>query len=356
MNLKITILFLLTFSTTPFLIAQIGRDEPIGRNFKPDSPPPLRTVSKRHLPLKISDLLSPADTFNPRRFWSLMGSGTATYVGSMVLLNNVWYSAYPRAPFHFFNDWGEWHDVDKAGHALAAYVQAGWVYNAVRWTGMKSRNAAWLGMAAGTFIQTSFEVLDGYSAEWGFSWADIAYNTAGCALFGLQQAAWDEQRVFLKVSNTPKRYDAQSLIKSADGSKTTTLKTRTDELFGNNYTQTFFKDYNALIFWASVNPGSFMKNSRFPYWLNVAVGYGAENLYGGFRNEWPKNTQEFSLSAQAYPRYSQFYLSLDIDLSRVKTKSKLLRAFCRTFNFVKIPAPAIEFNTLGKVKFHPLIF
>ena len=28
------------------------------------------------------------------------------------------------------------------------------------------------------------------------------------------------------------------------------------------------------------------KNNRFPEWLNLALGVGAGNIYGGFRNEW----------------------------------------------------------------------
>jgi hypothetical protein len=38
-----------------------------------------------------------------------------------------------------------------------------------------------------------------------------------------------------------------------------------------------------------------------------------------------------------YNRYRQFYLSMDVDLTR-------------------IPFPAVEYNTLGQFKFHPLYF
>jgi hypothetical protein len=79
-------------------------------------------------------------------------------------------------------------------------------------------------------------------------------------------------------------------------------------------------------------------------------------MYGGYKNEWPAEAPEFRLSDADYPRYRQCYLSLDIDLSRIKTKSKFIKTLARTFNFVKIPSPAVEFNTLGKVKFHPLLW
>ena len=302
----------------------------------------------------LSSLLTPSDTFNRRRFWFLVGTGGAAYVSSIALLNNVWYAQYPRSRFHLFDE-GEWMQMDKAGHVISAYQGSKWVYSAMRWSGMKNRNAAWFGMGVGTLFQATLETLDGFSTEWGFSWSDITANTAGCALFGLQQAAWDEQRIVIKVSNTPRKYPLTT-VPSIDGSKTTTIRERTNDLYGNNYTQTFFKDYNALIFWVSVNPKSFYKDSRLPDWLNLAVGYGAENMYGGYKNEWPAAAPEFRLSDAAYPRYRQYYLSFDIDLSRIKTKSKFLSSLARTFNFIKIPSPTLEFNSLGKIKFHPLLF
>jgi len=50
------------------------------------------------------------------------------------------------------------------------------------------------------------------------------------------------------------------------------------------------------------------KESRFPKWLNVAVGYGAEGMVGSYYN--PSNLPHFD-------RYRQYYLSLDIDFTRI---------------------------------------
>lgn len=303
---------------------------------------------------KLIDFFQASDTFNKQRFWGFMGAGATAYTGAVLLLDKVWYAQYPRGAFQFFDDSGEWEQMDKYGHVLTAYVQTRWMYQAMRWTGMENRKAAWTGMATGTVLQATLEILDGFSKEWGFSWADMAANTTGCALFGVQQAVWDEQRVILKVSNTPRSYSTAP-IRSTDGSKTSSLRERTNNLYGQGYAQTFFKDYNALTWWFSVNPKSFNKNSRFPSWLNVAVGYGADNMFGGYVNEWPTQKPEFTVAADL-PRYKQFYLSLDVDLSKIKTKSKFLNTVFKAINFVKIPAPALEFNTLGKVKFHPLFF
>ena len=302
---------------------------------------------------KLIEFFQASDTFDKKRFWGFLGASTSAYVGTVLLLDKVWYAQYPRSAFHLFNDDGEWLQMDKGGHVLTAYTQTKWMYQAMRWTGMKNSRAAWTGMLTGTILQGTLEILDGFSTEWGFSWGDMTANTAGCALFGVQQAAWNEQRIVLKVSNTPRKY-SNAPIRSTDGSKTSSLKERTDDLYGINYAQTFFKDYNALTWWLSINPKSFDKSSRFPSWLNVAIGTGADNMFGGYKNEWPTKKPEFILTD--VPRYRQFYVSLDIDLSKIKTKSKFLNTIFRTINFIKIPAPALEFNTLGQVKFHPLFF
>ena len=303
---------------------------------------------------KLIDFFQAADTFHKQRFWGFVGAATTTYVGAVLVLDKVWYAQYPRSAFHLFDDSGEWEQMDKYGHVLTAYTETKWIYQAMRWTGMENRKAAWAGMATGTALQATLEILDGFSTEWGFSWSDMAANTTGCVLFGVQQAVWNEQRMVLKVSNTPRSYSTAP-IRSTDGSKTSSLRERTNNLYGQGYAQTFFKDYNALTWWLSINPKSFSKNSRFPSWLNVAVGYGADNMFGGYVNEWPTKKPEFTV-ANDLPRYKQFYLSLDVDLSKIKTKSKFLNTVLKTINFIKIPAPALEFNTLGQVKFHPLFF
>jgi uncharacterized protein YfiM (DUF2279 family) len=304
---------------------------------------------------KLIDFFQGSDTFDRKRFWGFIGASATAYTGAVLLLDKVWYAQYEREAFHLFDDKGEWLDMDKGGHVLTAYTETKWIYGAMKWTGLSNRKAAWTGMATGTVLQATLEVLDGYSTEWGFSWADMAANTAGCALFGVQQAAWNEQRIVLKVSNTPRNY-SNTPIRSTDGSKTSSIKQRTDELYGTNYAQTFFKDYNALTWWLSINPKSFYKDARFPAWLNIAVGYGGDNMFGGYNNVWPTKKPEFVLSTADFPRYRQYYLSLDIDLSKIKTKSKFLNTLAKTFNFIKIPAPTLEFNSLGKVKFHPLFF
>jgi hypothetical protein len=64
--------------------------------------------------------------------------------------------------------------------------------------------------------------------------------------------------------------------------------------------------------------------------------------------------KEGRVTSIGLPRYKQFYLSLDINTALIPTKSRFLKTIFSAINIIKFPAPALEFNTLGEVKFHPM--
>ena len=147
--------------------------------------------------------LKPADSLHKKRFWTASGIGAGTYSASMIGLNQAWYADYPRSGFHFFSDGHEWLQMDKAGHIFSAFTEARFAASAFRWTGVPKKKAAWLGFGAAELFQASFEILDGFSSEYGFSWGDIGCNTLGSALFLGQELAWREQRILIKMSAWP---------------------------------------------------------------------------------------------------------------------------------------------------------
>jgi hypothetical protein len=168
--------------------------------------------------------------------------------------------------------------------------------------------------------------LDGFSKEWGFSTGDIIANASGTGLLIGQELLWQEQRLQLKYSFHQTRFASQN-----------------PELLGENFIEQTLKDYNGQTYWISANIWSFKKDSKIPKWLNLAVGYGAENMITGFKTE---NDN----------RFRQFYFSLDVDLTKIKTKSKFLKTVFSTINFIKIPAPTLSFSSKRKVKFHTVYF
>ena len=300
---------------------------------------------------------APADTFHPVRFYTAVGTGTVLYSGLMIGLNEAWYAKTERTNFHFFNDWNEWKNMDKFGHWFTAYSYSRIGYQGARWTGMKENSSIWWAAGISFFLQGSIEVLDGYSAKWGFSLSDMGFNLLGNAAFIAQQKLWGEQRVGFKISSFPKSYPDDPL-RALDGPSTYTLADRANDLFGSSYTESFLKDYNAQTIWASFNVASLLPESKWPKWLNLALGYSAENLFEGFDYEFkdPNTQRMYILDQNRYPRYAQFLLSPDIDFTRIPTKSHFLKTLFHVLNLFKIPAPAIEVNTLGKVKLHGIYF
>jgi hypothetical protein len=290
------------------------------------------------------------DSLHRGRFWTAAGTGTVAYTGTLLTLNNLWYTKYPRTSFHLFDDSREWQQMDKAGHMFTAYFEADWLYHIARWTGMREKSSIWAGALMATSLQATVETLDGFSSQWGFSLSDFGSNIAGGLLWASQQAGWKEQRIRMKVSSTYRTYPAFPVYSNIpDGM--TTLDARAKDLFGKNILQSFLKDYNAQTIWLSFNVHSFLKEeSKFPKWLNVAAGYGAENMFGGFENKWKEDDgSEYVLNENQFPRYSQYYISPDIDLSKIKTKSKFVNTLFCMLNIFKIPAPALEINGKGGV-------
>lgn len=311
-------------------------------------------------PGSFDSFLTPADTLDKARFWSCLGLGTVLYGSAAVGLYEAWYKDFELSNFHTFNDLSEWKQMDKMGHLFTAYLESRLSYKGARWTGMDRRTAAWTGVGVGMLLQSTIEIMDGFSEKWGFSWSDMGFNALGAGLFLSQEMLWQEQRILIKVSNSSPRYSTAPVFAN-NSDAISSIAQRAEELYGRSFAETFLKDYNGLTVWASINPDAFLKKgnkkSRWPDWLNIAIGYSGENLYGGFDNSWEDESgNAFSLSAEDFPRYRQFYLSFDIDVDRLPSRSPVLRTMLTLISWIKVPAPSLEFNTLGQVKFHPFFW
>jgi uncharacterized protein YfiM (DUF2279 family) len=296
----------------------------------------------------------PSDTLKPHRAWLASGFAFSTYSIFSIGLYDAWYKKTKRSDFHFFDDSGEWNNLDKVAHSYNSYIQTSNVFHGARWCGYSETASVLWGISVSTLFQTTIEIMDGFSADWGFSWPDIGGNILGAGLFASQQLIWHEQKFKLKLSAWPKDYP--NLFITGDQGNTIYLKDRANKLYGRTYFSSLLKDYNAQTFWLSFHPEVFSKstNKFWPDYLNLSIGIGADNLYGGFKNEWQSEQEVFSVSQ--FPRYSQYYLSLDIDLKKIKVKNNFLRSLLHIVNIVKIPAPALEYNSQGKVKWHWIYF
>lgn len=299
-----------------------------------------------------------APKFHKGRFWGLTAAGIVGYTGVTIGLDQAWYANYPRGRFHFFDDWQGWRQMDKFGHAMTGYFESKWAGDLYLWAGVPQKDARWIGFGVGLLFQTTLEVLDGFSEQWGFSWGDMAFNGLGSGLYLAQECLWKEQRVRLKVSAHRPSYSNTPFM-ATNSTTTTDLQTRANALFGSSPAELLFKEYNGQTIWLSVNPAAFIKNRPHqfpPAWINVAVGYGIEDVFGAESNQWTDQDGNTFVAPSQYQRRSQFFLSLDIDFERIPTKHKWLETVFSILNIFKVPFPALEIDTLGQVRFHPFYF
>lgn len=271
-----------------------------------------------------------------RRGTLVAGTGVLT-AGSLVYLYDAWYSDYNSGGFHFFNDNKEWLQMDKAGHAFTTYQMARLMMDGFDWAGYSRSKKLFIGGGIGVAYMTAVEVMDGFSEGWGFSWGDQSANLLGASLAVSQEALWREQRVQLKYSYAESG-----------------LAPYNPTLLGNSFSTRILKDYNAQTIWLSVNLSTFMRSgTRFPRWLNVAVGYSAYGMLGGHANNFL--VQDPAGNVLRFERERRMYLSLDVDLTRIKTGSRFLKALFSVVNILKFPAPALGISGAG-LRFHPLYY
>lgn len=287
---------------------------------------------------------TPSPVKNRARIGTVSGSIAGIYAVSNIWWSKAWYSQYDRGGFRFFNDAKEWNQMDKGGHVYNAYFLSRWGAGMYNWAGVKPNTSAWLGFAFANLWQLSIELQDGFSPKWGFSWTDIAANLSGSLLYIGQHYLWNDQRFTVKMSAFPVNYPE-------------IYKDRATELYGTSISELVLKDYNAMTFWLSATPGSFIRKptSKFPKWIAVSFGYGAKNMYGGFSNSWCGDGGEDlhdcdNIITADVTRARQYYLSMDIDWTKIPVKNNGVKFLFQILNIIKLPFPAVEFNHPGNVK------
>tara|TARA_B100000401_G_C52793596_1_gene714743 strand:- start:107 stop:958 length:852 start_codon:yes stop_codon:yes gene_type:complete len=259
-----------------------------------------------------------------KNFKIALGVEAGIYAGSIYSLNQLWYKDFPRSSFHWHNDNSNWLQMDKLGHSFSSYQLGLLSMDIFRSYGISEKKSIWYGGTYGTVFLTTIEILDGFSKEWGASWGDLLANTFGTSLLVFQEIIWKEQRLQLKYSFLKSNYSDKN-----------------PELLGSSLSQQLIKDYNGQTIWLSANINSFIKESKLPYWLNVAFGYGVDGMIYSNSNINEKR---------------QFYISLDVDLRRVDTGNKFLNKTLKFLSFIKIPSPTILIDDFINFKFSPFYY
>ena len=283
------------------------------------------------LPVSGQDSIFKATTspINKARLYSTIGVEAAVWAGTFSYLQFLWYKPYNRVPFHLKNDNRAYLQMDKFGHVWASYIESYIGYKMLRSSGVKKNPALLLGGTLGLLLQTQIEVFDGLYDWWGFSWGDQVANTVGSFLVIGQELIFNDQPLKYKLSIWKSPYEYSATGKKEIG-----------------FAERFLFDYNGHTYWLSVPLKPILPSLNVPPWLCLSAGYGANGMFGKFENI----TSWEGIPVPPTERYRQYLLSLDIDWTRIQTHSRLLKAIFNTMVFIKLPFPAIEFNSMGKVR------
>lgn len=250
----------------------------------------------------------------------------AVYGAGLAGLNHLWYRHSERQSFRFFDDNAEWKQVDKLGHFYSSFYLSYGFAKGLRHYGVKPAKADLTAAIIGFAVLVPIEVFDGFSDAYGASVGDLVADGAGSIFYYGQTRLWDEIRIIPRFSYRNSAY--------AD------LR---PELLGRG-AERIIKDYNGQTYWLSVDMDKFF---RFPKWLNIGVGYGANGMV--YARDWQHEPKGF-----ARP-YRQYYLGIDLDPGAIRTRSKAVKTLLFIAGMIRIPAPALEFSQ-NKLQFHALHF
>ena len=270
-----------------------------------------------------------------KNFYKFLLVEGAILTGAMSYLKYEWYSDKKRVPFHFYNDFKGWNQIDKFGHFYASYLESNVGYSLMKKFNFSEKQSLIFGGSQGFIIETPIEFFDAYYEGWGFSITDMVANALGSSFFIIQQRIFGEQLLRPKLSFSRSIY-----AKDANG-----------YLGKNNFLSQFVYDYNGYTYWFSFSPSKIFKIKKIPEWINLSLGYGANGMIGEFSNISTYNGKNIPY----HERYRQYYLSLDIDFSKIKSKSKVLKKIFNALSYIKIPLPTIEISN-KKIRGHYFYF
>jgi hypothetical protein len=235
----------------------------------------------------------------------LVAGGTAVaFAVGHGFLNELWWKGEP-VPFHVNTeqDYVYALGADKFGHAFFAFAAATVYADLMRWCGMDSTAAVWTGFGVAMTYQTYVEIRDGFSADYGFSWGDMAANTAGASFAVAKHYLPVLRPLDLQISFWP----SPAYKSGAYGS--------------------IIDDYESTTHWLAVSPYDWLPTewkNWYPPWLGMAVGHSVQNLDGlGGGNH-------------------TVTLSLDWDPARIRGLPPWLSGVLRVLHLYHLPAPAVQ--------------
>ena len=255
---------------------------------------------------------------NKKRVFIAGSSIALAIAGSYWYIENSWWSDR-RIPFHFDDgsDLIYALNVDKFGHFMGGLQAADIFASSMRWASMPEKKAILYGALFGSSLQLAIEMKDAYAPYWGFSRWDLAIGSAG-ALWPVAQYYYDDLKAINFKFSYYKRSDIYWQLEQQRG-KTISQYAWQD-------------DYPNQTYWATFNIDHFMENCYWPEWLNIAVGFGLDDL------------QYLNEQNQKVGGNNEWYIALDYNISRMfkNWNSPTSKKIKHWLNYIHLPAPTIR--------------
>jgi hypothetical protein len=242
---------------------------------------------------------------------SVMGGiFVTTAVALHINQNTAWWDGKGRS-FYIKDDWNNALLADKFGHFMGGYFISYFSREAFVYSGFSWEQSIFYGSLMGLVAQTYVEIKDGFAENTGFSPSDFAADFAGVAYFYIQHYV-----PFMQNFSPKWQYAPPEMIDVSPKART----------------HTFLDNYNSTTGWISIHVHNLFwgeKESFWPKWLNIGLGYGISGYY-------------------TPNMYSRFVIGIDYNLVEMLPDGfPFWNWLKQSLNFIKFPAPAIEFSNQG---------
>jgi hypothetical protein len=255
----------------------------------------------------------------------------------LIFINTMWYAKQQEGNFKWFDDSGEWMQMDKLGHFFSSYIISRVCLTLLLWSGVAKNRAIIFGGLSGLLLLSPVEIMDGFSKGYGASYFDIIANACG-SIFILIQYKWiGKLAIYNKFSFN-----------------FTSFAALRPNLLGSNAAENFMKDYNGQTYWFSFPMYKISWLRMVPKWLHLSIGFGADGMLGGDDNIWDQNGKVYNRTDVARSR--QIYISFDINFEHFVPKQNWKKVLFFTINQFKFPAPTLEINLNEGLRWHYLYF
>ncbi len=243
----------------------------------------------------------------------------------IIQMNTIWEE---QTDFRIMEDGNYALYVDKFGHFYGSYTTSSAFTEGLYASGFSRDWAVIGGGVLGLAYESYVEIMDGYGENWGFSPSDWYADAAGAIFYVAQGYIPFLQNFSPKFMYAPPCWTGVA---------------------GRDYAQSFIDDYSSQIFWLSINVNNLLPDMAKPYWpdwLEISVGYTARSLCNG--DIYPCDPIDSPHVVDNVHGRRKIIVAMDYDMVKLLPDGNTYWNWLKqSMNYVKWPAPAVEFDLEG---------